>query len=145
MTFPAPLPFAPMMFPMIATETSWLDHHAELLESVTPASYGFMSLFDNFRCPIVMFPSSLPSSSTNPEGLELEARNSATTQDYLSGLATRISAVVGRVPEKDISVDKLEDIEELIRLLELGDDVTWYVAGEASKKVQSDFQSLLKT
>mmetsp|Transcript_15510 Transcript_15510/g.33104 ORF Transcript_15510/g.33104 Transcript_15510/m.33104 type:complete len:150 (-) Transcript_15510:234-683(-) len=149
MTFPAPLPFAPMMFPMVATETSWLDHHAELIENLTPASYGFMSLFDNFRCPLVMFPSSPPTSSTNSEGFELEAQKGSGRQDYLSGLTARISAMVGREPEPDIDhhpVDELEDIEELIRLLELGEDVTWYVAGEASKKVQSTFPTIsLKT
>ena len=127
------------MFPMVATETSWLDHHVELIENLTPASYGFMSLFDNFRCPLVMFPSAPP--STNPEGFELEAPKGSGSQDYLSGLAARISAMVGREPEPDPdhSVDEIEDIEELIRLLELGEDVTWYVAGEASKKVRSTF------
>ncbi len=141
MTFPAPLPFAPMMFPMMATETTWLDHHTELLENFTPASYGFMSLFENFRCPLVMFPSAPPTSSPNLEGVELESLKSAGGQGYLSGLADRLSAVVGNVPEPVTghSADKIEDIDELIRSLELGDDLTWYVAGEASKKVLSAF------
>ncbi len=146
MTFPAPLPYAPMMFPMVATETSWLDHHAELIENFTPASYGFMNLIDNFRCPVVMFPSAQPTSIKNPGGIELVNLKGDQEPGYFSNLAARISALVGRIPESgaDDSIN-IEDIEEQIRLLEYGDEVIWYVAGESSKKVYIASQNILKT
>ena len=135
MTFPAPLPFAPIFFPVVASETSWIEHHTDLIESFTPSS-GFMSLFDDLRCPVVMFPAAPPAPNTDAGAgdIEMASLKEERRQSFFAGLASRISAAMGNVsgPEPAIEV---EPVEDQIKFLEIGQEVTWRMAGESSKKV----------
>ena len=135
--FPAPLPFAPMYFPMVATDRSWIDHHAELLENMAPASSGFMSLFEDFRCPVVMFPAAPPISGVAAGDIEMASLKSDNRrQSFFSGLASRISAAMSSAQSPDESSKEEEvRVEDQIKFLENGQEATWHMAGEASKKV----------
>ncbi len=121
---------------MIATDRSWLEHHAELLDSMAPASSGFMSLFDDFRCPVMMFPAAPPPSTAGRAGdIEMDSlKNQPRRPSFFGGISNRISAAMGSVATADESSPET-GVEDQIKFLENGQEATWHMAGETSDKV----------